>query len=51
MKFATNNKTCINLNIGYDNNTIEDLLTNKFIGLQIDDNLNLKKHKVQHALP
>jgi hypothetical protein len=43
MKFATNSKTCINLNIGYDNKTIEEVLTTKFLGLQIDNNLNWKK--------
>jgi hypothetical protein len=32
IKFATNNKTCISLNIGYDNKTIE-ILTTKFLGL------------------
>jgi hypothetical protein len=47
MKFATNEKTCINLNIGYDNKTVEEVLTAKFLGLQIDNNLNWKKHRAQ----
>jgi hypothetical protein len=32
-----------NLNIGYDNKTIEEVSTTKFLGLQTD-NLNCKKH-------
>jgi hypothetical protein len=39
MKLATNNKTSINFNIGYDDKTIEEILTTKFLGLQIDNNL------------
>jgi hypothetical protein len=42
MKFATNTKTCISINIGYDNETIEVVLTTKLVGLQVD-NLNWKK--------
>jgi hypothetical protein len=38
-----NNKTCINLNMGYDNKTVEEAGTTKFLGLQ-NDNLNWKKH-------
>jgi hypothetical protein len=38
MKFATNNKTCINLNIGYDDKTTEEVLTTQFLGLQTDNN-------------
>lgn len=41
MKVATNNKIYINLHIGYDK-TIEVLT--KFLDLQINNNLNLKKH-------
>jgi hypothetical protein len=44
MKFTSNNKTCINLNTGYDNKRIKEVLTTKFLGLQIDNNLNWKKH-------
>jgi hypothetical protein len=44
MKFSTNNKTCINLNISYDNKTTEETGRTKFTGLQTDNNLNWKKH-------
>jgi hypothetical protein len=44
MKFATSNKTSINFNIGYGNKTIEEILRTKLLGLQIDNNLNWKKH-------
>jgi hypothetical protein len=44
MKFVTNNKESINFNTGYDNKTIEVVLTTKFLGLKIDNNLNWKKH-------
>jgi hypothetical protein len=50
LKFATNNKTRINLNIGYDNKIIIEILTTKFLGLQIDNNLNLKKH-IEYVIP
>jgi hypothetical protein len=43
MELSTNNKTCINLNIGYDNKTIEEIERTKFTGLQTD-NFNWKKH-------
>jgi hypothetical protein len=33
MKFATNNKTCINLNIGYYNKTIEEVGATEFLAL------------------
>jgi hypothetical protein len=42
MKFTTGKKTSINFNIGYDDKTIE-VVTTKFLGLQIDNNLNWKK--------
>jgi hypothetical protein len=38
MKIGTNNKTCVNLNIGYDEKTIEEVETTTFLGLQIDNN-------------
>jgi hypothetical protein len=57
MKFCTNNKTCVNLNMGFDDETIEEVETTKFLGLQIDSNLNWKTHiqslslnSAQHAL-
>jgi hypothetical protein len=46
MKFSTKNITCINLIIGYDNKAIQDVITTKFLGLQIDNNLNWKKRIV-----
>jgi hypothetical protein len=49
MKFAANNKTYTNLNIGYDKTT-EEVGTTKFLGLQIDNNLNLKKH-TEYIIP
>jgi hypothetical protein len=49
MKFAANNKTCSNLNIGCDNKIIEEVLTTKFLGIQIDNNLNWKKH-IEHII-
>jgi hypothetical protein len=32
MKFATNNKECINLGIGYDNKTTGEVATGEFLG-------------------
>jgi hypothetical protein len=49
MKFTTTNKISINFNIGYDNKTIEEVFTPKFLGLQID-NLNWKKH-IEYIIP
>jgi hypothetical protein len=49
MKFATNNKISINFNVGYDNKTIE-VLTTKFLGLQIDNNLNWKMY-IKYVIP
>jgi hypothetical protein len=43
MKFANNNKTCINLNRDSDNKTTEEVGTTEFLGQQIDNNLNWKK--------
>jgi hypothetical protein len=50
MKFVINNKTCINLNIGYYNKTIEEVGITKFLSLQIDDNLNWKRH-IEYIIP
>jgi hypothetical protein len=50
MKICANNKTCINLNVGFDDQTIEDVGTIKFLDLQIDINLNWKTHIV-HIIP
>jgi hypothetical protein len=50
MKFFTSNKTFVNLNIEYDNKTIEEVETAKFLGLQIDNNLNWKTH-IQYVIP
>jgi hypothetical protein len=50
MKFATNNKTSINFNIGYDDKTIEEVLTAKFLGLQFDNNLNWKEY-IEYITP
>jgi hypothetical protein len=44
MKFAANNKTSISFNVGYDNKTIEEVLTATFLGLKIVDNINWKEH-------
>jgi hypothetical protein len=32
MKFCTNNKTCFNLNVGYDDTSIEEVETTKLLG-------------------
>jgi hypothetical protein len=50
MKFCTNNKTCVNLNMGFDDKTIEEVETTKFLGLQIDSSLNWKTH-IQYIIP
>jgi hypothetical protein len=39
-----NNKTCVNLNIGYDVKTIEEVEITKFLGPQIDSNLKWKTY-------
>jgi hypothetical protein len=38
IKFCTNNKTCVNLNVGFYDKTIAEIETTKFLGLQIDSN-------------
>jgi hypothetical protein len=43
MKFAIS-KTFANLNISYNNKTVEEILTIKFFVLVIDCNLNWIKH-------
>jgi hypothetical protein len=50
IKFATKNKTCPSLNIGSDNKLIEEVEANKFLGLQIDNNSNWKKH-IEYTIP
>jgi hypothetical protein len=50
IRFCTTNKNCVNLSIGYVDKTIEELETNKFLGLQIDNNLNWKTH-TQYIIP
>jgi hypothetical protein len=42
MKFTTNNKTSINFEFGCDNKITEKVLTTKFLGLQIGNNLTGK---------
>jgi hypothetical protein len=44
MKCYTKNKSCVNINIGYVDKTTEEVETTKFFGIQIDSNLNWKKH-------
>jgi hypothetical protein len=41
---CTNNKTSFNLNEDYDNKSIEEVETTKFLGLQINSDLNWKAH-------
>jgi hypothetical protein len=50
MKFTTNNKTSTNFNIGCDNKTTEEVLTSKFLGLQIYNNIICKKH-TEYIIP
>jgi hypothetical protein len=50
MKFTTKSKTSNNFNTGYDNKTSEEVLTTKSLGLQIDNNLNGKKH-TEYIIP
>jgi hypothetical protein len=49
MKFCTTNENCVNLSIGYEAKTIE-VETTKFLGLQIDNNLNWKM-SIQCIIP
>jgi hypothetical protein len=50
MKFCTNNKTFFNLNMGYDEKSVEKVETTKFLDLHIESNLNWKAH-VQYTMP
>jgi hypothetical protein len=50
MKFCTTNKNCVNLSIGFEDKTIEEVETTKFLGLPIDNNLNWKTH-IQYIIP
>jgi hypothetical protein len=50
MQFAIKNNTCPSLNIGSDNKLIEEVEANKFLGLQIDNNLNWEKH-IEYIIP
>jgi hypothetical protein len=50
MKFCTNNKTCFNVNTRYDDKSIEEVQTTKFLGLQIGNNLNWKAY-IQYIMP
>jgi hypothetical protein len=42
MELCTNNKSCANLNVEYDDKTNEEVERTKFLGLQNDKNLNWK---------
>jgi hypothetical protein len=44
MYSCTQGKTCIHLNKGYDDKTMEEAQTIEFLGLQIDSNFNWKTH-------
>jgi hypothetical protein len=50
MKFCTTNKNCVNLSIGYVDKTNVEVETTKFLGLQVDNNLNWKTH-IQYIVP
>ena len=47
MKFITNNLSHSTLCIGYKEKYIEEMINSKFLGLQIDNNLNWKNHTEQ----
>jgi hypothetical protein len=44
MKLCTNNKTCVNITTGYDDKTIAEVETPKFLGLRINNTFNWKTH-------
>jgi hypothetical protein len=50
MKFCFNNNTCINLNAAHDNKTMEEVHTKKFLGLQINNNLNWETN-IEYIIP
>jgi hypothetical protein len=50
MKFCTTNKNCVNLITGYVDKTIEEVETIKFLGLQVENNLNWKTH-IKYIIP
>jgi hypothetical protein len=43
MTFCTNSKTCIVLDVGYGDKTIKEVRRTKFLGVQIDFNLNWRR--------
>jgi hypothetical protein len=47
MKFIAKNSSHSPLHIGYKENYIEEMVNTKFLGLQIDNNLNWKNHMEQ----
>lgn len=47
-KFCINNKTCVNLNSGYDYRTTEEVEMTKFLGLQTDNNLNWEIYSIHY---
>jgi hypothetical protein len=49
MKFCTSSKTCVNQNVWYDDKTIEELETTKFVVLQIDSNIN-QETRIQYLM-
>jgi hypothetical protein len=49
-KIATKNSPQYPLNIGYNDKYIEERVTTKFLGLQIDNHLNWKSH-IDHLIP
>lgn len=48
IKLAISNKTCINLNICYNNNTIVKVQATKFLGIQNHNNSNCKTHTARN---
>jgi predicted metallopeptidase len=44
VKFITKKSLQYDLKIGYDEKYIEELINTKFLGLQIDNHVNLKNH-------
>jgi hypothetical protein len=50
MKICTTNKNCVNLGIGYEDKTTDEVETTKFLGLQFYNNLNWKTH-IQYIIP